>query len=160
MSVRKYKVLAALRYLVQHNPLYGDVTINDSAVDHWPDDSIPSDLQRQVICLSDTDHHERAGYSVNLQEDNYENDWQAAEDNRDHFTDDPLPVTASVTVDLNGDRQNPDLRLLSTMYTLIDDPPPDIQPPHTSTSHASYTMRLATAQQRTRTPVIENGIRG
>ncbi|KAJ5318263.1 hypothetical protein N7476_004683 [Penicillium atrosanguineum] len=134
------------------------LSVHHSTVDHWPDGFIPSDLQRQVICLGDTDHLERAGYSVNLQEGNYENDWQAAEDHRDHFTDDALPVTASGTVDLNGDRQNPDLRLLNTMYTLIDDPPPDMQPPHTSTSHASHTARLATAQQRT--PVIEYGIRG
>ncbi|KAJ5195493.1 uncharacterized protein N7498_008931 [Penicillium cinerascens] len=135
-NVRKYKVLAALRYLVRYNPLYGD----------------------QVIYLGNTDHLERAGYSVNLQEGNYENDWRAVEDHRDHFTDDALPVTASVTIDLKGDRQNPDLRLLNTMYTLIDDPPPNIQPLYTPTSHASQTARLATAQQRN--PVIEYGIRG
>ncbi|KAJ6100034.1 hypothetical protein N7467_001569 [Penicillium canescens] len=75
-SVRKYKVLAALRYLVQHNDLYRD---------------------------------------------------QAVEDNRDYFTDDALLVTTSVTIDLNRDRQNPDLRLLNTMHTLIDNPPLDMQ---------------------------------
>jgi hypothetical protein len=51
LTVRKYKVLAALRYLVQYNPLYEDVTIDHSAIEHWPDDFIPSDLQQQVICL-------------------------------------------------------------------------------------------------------------
>jgi hypothetical protein len=140
-TVRKYKVLAALRYLVQHNPLYGDVTIDHSAVDLWPDDFIPSDLQRQVICLGDTDHQERAGYSVNLQEGNYENDWQAAEDNHDHFTDNPLLVTTSVTTDLNGDRQNPDLRLLNTVYTLMNDPPLEVESQYTSQIQLSlYTL--------------------
>ncbi|KAJ5216643.1 uncharacterized protein N7498_003050 [Penicillium cinerascens] len=44
LTIRKYKVLAALRYLVRYNPLYRDVTIDHSAVDHWPDDFIPLDL--------------------------------------------------------------------------------------------------------------------
>lgn len=157
LTVRKCKVLAALRYLVRHNPLYGDVTIDHSAVDNWPDDFIPSDLQQQVICLGDTDHHERGGYSVNLQEGNYENDWQAAEDNHNHFTDDSLPITASVITDLNGDRQNPDLRLLNTVYNLHNDPLPEVQQ-YTSTGRANHTLPLYTSPQRA--PVVEYGIRG
>lgn len=49
LTVRKYKVLTAVRYLVQYNPLYEDVTIDHSAIENWPDDFIPSDLQQQVI---------------------------------------------------------------------------------------------------------------
>lgn len=156
LVVRKAKVLAALQYLIQHNPLYRDVTVARTTVENWPDDFIPSDLQQQVICLDETDHHERAGYSVNLQKGNYENDWQAAEDTPDHFTEDSLPVTASVTTDLNGDRQNPGLRLLNTVFTLVNDPPLDVQPHHNSTSHGNPSLSIA----EQRTPVIEYGIRG
>jgi hypothetical protein len=35
-----------------------------------------------------------------------------------------MAVTASVTVDVNGERQNPDMRLLNTMNTLIGDSSP------------------------------------
>ncbi|KAJ5198759.1 uncharacterized protein N7498_007876 [Penicillium cinerascens] len=156
-TVRKHKVLAALRYLVRHNPLYGNVTIDHSAVNHWPDEFIPSDIQQQVICVDNTDHHERAGYSVNLQEGNYENDWQAAEDNH-QFIDDSLPVTGSVTTDLNGDRQNPDLRLLNTVFTLVNDPPLKTQPQFAPTSHASHSSQQPTAHQRV--PTIEYRIHG
>jgi hypothetical protein len=73
--VRKSKVLAALQYLIQHNPLYGDVIVAHSTIYNWPNEFILSDLQQQVISLDETDHNERVGYSVNLQEGNYENDW-------------------------------------------------------------------------------------
>lgn len=43
-TIRKHKVLAALRYLVRHNPLYGDVTIDHSAIDHWPDEFVSLDI--------------------------------------------------------------------------------------------------------------------
>lgn len=134
------------------------MTIDHSAIENWPDDFIPSDLQQQVICLDETDHHERAGYIVNLQEDNYENDWQAAGNSHNHFTENYLPVTASVTTDLNGERQNPDLRLLNTVYNLISDPPLEVQPQNTSISENNYTNPPSNSQQYSH--VIEYGIRG
>ncbi|CAG8102726.1 unnamed protein product [Penicillium nalgiovense] len=152
LIVRKSKVLAALQYHIQHNPLYGDVTVAHSTIYNWPDEFIPSDLQQQVISLDGTDHNERVGYSVNLQEGNYENDWQAAEDSSGHLTENPLPVTASVTVDVNGERQNPDLRLLNTMNTLIDDSSPGVQPRFTPAGHSD--------QAGLSSPVIEYGVRG
>lgn len=63
---------------MRHNPLYGDVIIDYPAMVYWPDEFIPLDIQRQVIFVDEMDHHERAGYSVNLQEGNYKNNWQAA----------------------------------------------------------------------------------
>jgi hypothetical protein len=39
--VRTHKVLAALQYLVEHNPLYQDVTIDYSIVDSWPTNLSP-----------------------------------------------------------------------------------------------------------------------
>jgi hypothetical protein len=71
--VRKNKVLAALRYLLQHNPLYQDITINHSAIDGWADEFIPEELQDHIIYLTNMDYHERASYTVNLQEHNYKN---------------------------------------------------------------------------------------
>ncbi|KAF3399820.1 hypothetical protein F1880_008390 [Penicillium rolfsii] len=60
--VRKHTVITALQYLVQNNPLYQGVTINHSAVDGWPDEFVPSDLQQEIVFLGESDHNERAGY--------------------------------------------------------------------------------------------------
>jgi hypothetical protein len=118
LSIRKHKVLFALQYLVRHNPLYHDVTIDHPTINDWPDEFIPSDLQQHVIWLGETDHHERAGYTVDLQDNNYENDWQAAE-HIPSSEDSPL-LTGSITTDINGERQNPDLRLLNAVHNLVE----------------------------------------
>lgn len=44
LLVRKHRVMAALQYLVDHNPLYRDVLIDHSAVDGWADDFVPPEL--------------------------------------------------------------------------------------------------------------------
>jgi hypothetical protein len=75
-------------------------------------------LQDHVICPSDSDHHERVGYTIDLENDNYENDWQAAENTiLDSVESVPL-LTGSVTTDINGDRQNPDIRILNAIHSL------------------------------------------
>jgi hypothetical protein len=138
--------------------LYGDVTINHSTLDQWPDDFIPSDLQQQVICLDETDHHERAGYGVNLQEGNYENEWQAAEDNNCQFAEDALPVTGSVTTDVNGERQNPDVRLLNTVYALVNDSVPEARSQYAANTRIDHTDPVSRPPHHS--PVVEYGIRG
>jgi hypothetical protein len=125
LIVRKLRVLAALRYLVEHNALYRDVTIDYPAIDSWADDFIPTELQDHVISLTDTDHHERAGYAIDLEGYNYENDWQAAEDDLSNEAEDSLLLTASVSTDINGERQDPDLRTLNAVYHLKNSQPID-----------------------------------
>jgi len=71
-------VLAALQYLVGHNHLYRDLTINHGLMDGWNADFIPPEVRENITCLRDSDHHEREGYTVSLQTGNYENDLQAA----------------------------------------------------------------------------------
>jgi hypothetical protein len=116
--VRKNKVLAALWYLLQHNPLYQDITINHSAIDGWADEFIPEELQDHIIYLTDTDHHKHIGYTVNLQEHNYENNWQATEDNISNQAANARLITGSITTDINGERQNPNVRMLNAIYHL------------------------------------------
>ncbi|KAA8649319.1 hypothetical protein EYZ11_011190 [Aspergillus tanneri] len=112
--------MAALQYLVEHNPLYRDVTINHSAVNNWAEDFIPSELQDHVIFTGDTDHHERAGYTVDLKDHNYENDWQAAEDDVSDPTGSAPLLTGSVSTDINAERQSPDMRMLNGVYHLLN----------------------------------------
>jgi hypothetical protein len=157
LLVRKHKVFAALQYLVNHNPLYRDVLINHSAVDSWADDFIPPELQDHIICINDTDHHERAGYTVDLENHNYENDWQAAEDDgSDPAGVTPL-LTGSVTTDINGERQNPDMRILSSVYNIVN-PASQDDTQITATSYDEQGDRERRAPQTT--PVIKYTIRG
>jgi hypothetical protein len=133
------------------------VTINHSAVDDWPDDFIPSDLQQHVICLRETDHHERAGYTVDLQDRNYENDWQAAEDIPGDSSEDSPLVTGSVTSDINGERQNPGLRLLNAVCGLLSDRTLGQGIQYAS---PSYAQNLDPSSVPQHTPAIRYTIRG
>jgi hypothetical protein len=157
LVVRKNKVLAALRYLVQYNPLYRDITINHSEIDGWADEFIPEELQDHIICLTDTDHHERAGYTVNLQDHNYENDWQAAEDDVSNPAANAPLMTGSVATDINGERQNPDVRMLNAVYHLKN-----AQPDSTDgESLASYhPQRVQPQSQSARIPALRYAIQG
>lgn len=120
LTICKSRVLAVLQYLIHYNKLYQDITICYSTIEIWPDDFIPSVLQQNIIYPDRNDHNKRAGYTNDLQTDNCENDWQAADGGQVDSLGDSIPVTASVTVDLNGDRYNPDLHLLNTIQSFND----------------------------------------
>jgi hypothetical protein len=121
LQVRKDKVLTALQYLVQYNHLYRDITINYGMTDNWDDDFIPSEIQDNIIYLGKSDHHEREGYTVSLQAGNYENDLHAAQDEVSHLDDDdhgPL-ITGSVYTDINGERQDPNVRTIDALRAVV-----------------------------------------
>jgi len=160
LQVRKDKVLAALRYLVQHNALYQDLAINYDMTDNWPDEFIPPELTENIISLADPDHHEREGYTVNLEPGNYENDLQAAQDKAFHADDhdpaDPF-ITGSVYTDINGERTDPNVRMIDALLGLVTG---------NSSSEPDEEMQAAEDisddhQPRQRdTPMIFYGIRG
>ncbi|KAJ5111789.1 hypothetical protein NUU61_001419 [Penicillium alfredii] len=124
LVIRKQRVLAALQYLARYNHLYRGLTINQPMMDGWSDEFIPRELRDNIIRLDEPDHQEREGYTVNLAQGNYENDLQAAQDEAaqdqsldsndgGHF------LTGSVSTDINGERQNPDIRVLDTLLDVI-----------------------------------------
>jgi hypothetical protein len=120
LLIRKTKVLAALEYLVQHNHLYHNVIINHSMIDNWTEQFVPTELQDNIICLNEGDHHEREGYTINPQSGNYENDLQAAQDEGDFDNNSFHPLmTASVSTDINGERQDPNMRMLQTLFQIV-----------------------------------------
>ena len=45
-------------------------------IDDWSDYFIPLELQDNMIYVDEPDHHEREGYTANLQMGNYENGLQ------------------------------------------------------------------------------------
>jgi len=62
------------------------VVINYPMVDDWVDDFIPAELQDHIVSVNNTDHDERQGYKVDLQDGNYENDWQASSDGPEQWS--------------------------------------------------------------------------
>jgi hypothetical protein len=90
-------------------------------MDGWNADFIPPEIRDNIICLGDSDHHEREGYTVSLQTGNYENDLHAAQDGV-FDTDDHGPcITGSVYTDINGERQDPNARLINTLRGIISE---------------------------------------
>ena len=73
LRVRKDRVLGALLYLGENNPVYRTIDINHAMLHTWPDEFIPPEIENNVTHISDSDHHEREGYTVHLQRGNDEN---------------------------------------------------------------------------------------
>jgi hypothetical protein len=119
LQVRKDKVLAALQYLVRHNHLYRDLTINYAMMDDWSSEFIPSEIRDNIICLGSSDHHEREGYTVSLKTGNYENDLHAAQDVLVEADDHETLISGSVYTDINGERQDPNVRLIDTLRRVM-----------------------------------------
>jgi hypothetical protein len=126
-------------------------------MENWPEDFVPSDLQQDIICLDGEDHDERSGYNVNLQTGNCENDWQAASGGQDDSPVESIPITASVTVDLNGDRYSPDLRLLNTIQSFNDQASCEMQPQFIATGQMN--QDASTTSPYHNLPEIEYGAR-
>jgi hypothetical protein len=115
-------VIAALQYLTRHNHAYYNVTINHDMIGTWDDDFIPADLQENIISVDLPDGHEREGYSLHLDTGNYENDFQAAQASDLHMDSNAPLMTGSVSTDINGERQNPDRRLLNALLSVVSSP--------------------------------------
>ena len=66
VRARQDKILAALHFLVHHNELYRQVRINYPLTDDWGNDFIPSEISDNITYITNTDHHEREGYTASL----------------------------------------------------------------------------------------------
>jgi len=162
LQVRKDKVLAALRYLVEHNPLYHDLTINYDMMDNWPDEFIPPEIAENVITLTSPDHHEREGYTVSLEHGNYENDFHAAQDEAFNYDDPDAFITGSVYTDINGERIDPNVRMIDALLGLVtgnSSSKPDEDSSIGDTEAAEDTSDEYQHGQKD-TPVISYAIRG
>ena len=117
-------------------------------MDNWSDDFIPPEIRENIICLDKSDHHEREGYTVNLQLGNYENDLHAAQDedstnNHENF------LTGSLYTDVNGERQDPNLQMINALL-------------EAKTGDKNQTNKLTTSHLYTRRnmPIVSYAIHG
>jgi hypothetical protein len=88
-------------------------------IDSWNDDFIPPEIRDNIICLGSSDHHEREGYTVSLQTGNCENDLHAAHDEILDSDDHEALITGSVYTDVNGERQDPNTRMIYTLRGVL-----------------------------------------
>src|ERR1700735_1805330 len=134
-QVRKDKVLSALQYLVQNNPVYKDVTINHNMIESWDNDFVPPEIANNVIHATHSDHHEREGYTVGLQAGNLENEFHAAQDAAFNVDDNDPFITGSVYTDVNGERRDPSGPMIDALLGIVTDRsnPTDQTTPPTTT---------------------------
>ena len=67
-----------LHYFVQHNHFYHDLIINNIMIKNWFKKFISFKIADNIIYFENSDHHEYEKYTVNLQNENYENNFDAA----------------------------------------------------------------------------------
>jgi hypothetical protein len=93
-------------------------------LDTWADEFIPPELEENIIYVDESDTHEREGYAIALGNSDYENDFQAAQATSVASDNNDTLITGSVSTDINGERQNPDKRLLNTLLNMVSDESP------------------------------------
>ena len=73
-------------------------------IEDWADNFIPPEITDNITCLENLDYHEREGYTVSLQNGNFENDLQAAQEEAFQTDENHPLITGSVYTDINRER--------------------------------------------------------
>ena len=121
VEIRKEKVLRALLWLCQHNPLYRSVRVNHELIDQWADSHIPPLLQDAVVHIpEDQDSDERGTYAGDM-EGLFENDLHSA---LDGMADGTI-ASGVVYSDVEGQRQIPELKMVTALMSMMDKPRED-----------------------------------
>ena len=63
--------------MIANNALYKDIKINHWLLDKWDDEFIPSGIINNIVNCN-FNYYKHWGYTDNICEDNYENDFHAA----------------------------------------------------------------------------------
>ena len=118
VEIRKEKVLRALLWLCQHNPLYKSVKINHELINQWAESHIPPLLQDSVVNVpEDRDSDERGTYAGDM-EGLFENDLHSA---LDGMADGTI-ASGVVYSDVEGQRQIPELKMVTALMSMMDKP--------------------------------------
>ena len=118
VEVRKEKVIRALLWLCENNTLYKSVQINHELIDQWAESFIPPVLQEAIIHVpEDRDSDERGTYAGDM-EGHSENDLHNA---LNDMADGGI-ASGAVYSDVEGQRQNPELKMVMTLMEMMDKP--------------------------------------
>lgn len=110
--IRKQKVLAALQWLRENNPLYGDIVIDHALLETWRDEFVPIEISERVLQCG-SDHTEKQGYAADLEAENLEDDFQASIATAG--LDSSGLLGGCLYTDANNTREHPTSRLLSAV---------------------------------------------
>jgi hypothetical protein len=125
-------------------------------IDTWGDDFIPPELRDNIICLDELDHHEREGYTVSLRQGNYENDLQVAQDSALDSSGGGPHITGSITTDINGERQDPNICALDALFSVVT----NRHTPSREVTSARESERNTQLLDHRNIPVVSYTIRG
>jgi hypothetical protein len=99
LMIRKRKIWKILQWLFMYNSLYKDIHINTKLMNEWKKEHISIDLEKNIIHDSETDHHEREEYVLNIKINNLKNEFQTSILSQDDFYN-----IDSVLFDVNENR--------------------------------------------------------
>jgi hypothetical protein len=120
-EVHKDKVIRALLWLCEHNPLYKSVRINHELISRWEDSFIPRVLQEEIVhAPEDGNSDERGTYAGDME--------GLSENDLHHALDDMADGTIASGVvysDVEGQRQNPELKMVTALLKMINKPRQD-----------------------------------
>jgi hypothetical protein len=91
-------------------------------MDGWADDFVPTEIADNITCVTNSDHHEREGYTVSLEAGNNENDFAAAQDAAVNIDSDEPLLTGSILTDVDGERSQSDSCTLNALLELRTNP--------------------------------------
>ena len=70
-------------------------------IKNWSEKFILFEIADNIICLENSDYHECEKYIISLQNENYENDFDAAQDKVFQSSDQNSLLISSVYIDVN-----------------------------------------------------------
>ena len=114
--IDKDRVLKALLWLVQYNPLYSNVTIDYNLIQSWEQRFVPEVLIQNAIITEDNwELDQREGYITSLEGGSYENDFDAL-----HKEVAPGTVIGgSFLSDEEGQNQNKQMAFIAKLTELV-----------------------------------------
>ncbi len=114
VMIKKRKIWKTLYWLSIHNSLYKNVHIDMKIIKKWEEKHIFCELKKNVIHISQFDHHERENYVLNIEINNLKNELQASiSDLKKSFNID------FVLSDINENKQNSTIFILNDLNNLF-----------------------------------------
>ena len=103
----------------EHNTLYKSVKINHELINQWTESFIPPVLQEAVVNLPEARNSDERGTYAGDMEGFSENDLHNA---LDDIADGTIARSGAVYSDVEGQRQNPELKMIIALMEMINKP--------------------------------------
>ena len=114
--IEKARVLRALVWLVRHNPLYANISIDYNLLASWEERFVPEVLiQTANITEDNWELDQREGYTTSLEGGSYENDFDALHEEVDPGT----VIGGSFLSDEEGQNQSKQMAFIAKLTELV-----------------------------------------